>query len=318
MPHPSSTLATLSPDLSTFFEIEYASAEQNFIGTRVMPIMSVPKQAGTFGKVTVESLLEHSTSTSRSPNSGYNRRQYEFTSDSYTCEENGIEEVIDDREMAMYSDYIEAEAVATRRAVNLILMSHERRVAAAAAAITTTSPLGNGLWSVGTSTPIDDIETAYRAHRDATGIRPNALILSEYVFRTVRQHPDIVARVSSSGAGDQDRARDVNAEQLAAVFDIENVLVASGIENTANPNQPAVLTDIWTNEPIVTRIASTNDIREPCFGRTFHWSEDGSVVGGRIESYRDEAIRGSIVRVRHDTDEKVLYPELGIRVAAAI
>jgi hypothetical protein len=50
---------------------------------------------------------------------------------------------------------------------------------------------------------------------------------------------------------------------------------------------------------------------EPCIGRMFHWSEDGSSPGGTVESYRDEIVRGNIIRVRHDVDEVVLYPQAG-------
>jgi hypothetical protein len=30
-----------------------------------------------------------------------------------------------------------------------------------------------------------------------------------------------------------------------------------------------------------------------------------------VESYRDEKVRGDVIRVRHDVDEIVLYPEAG-------
>jgi hypothetical protein len=43
----------------------------------------------------------------------------------------------------------------------------------------------------------------------------------------------------------------------------------------------------------------------------FHWSEDGSSPGGTVESYRDEIVRGNIIRVRHDVDEVVLYAQAG-------
>jgi hypothetical protein len=62
---------------------------------------------------------------------------------------------------------------------------------------------------------------------------------------------------------------------------------------------------------MVCRVATGLDIREACIGRTFHWSADGSSIGGTIEEYRDETVRSAIIRVRHDVDEVVMYPQAG-------
>ena len=325
MPNPSQALTTLSPDLATLFEYEYAESEPRFVGGLILPTLSVPKQSGNFGKITLETLLENSSQTRRAPTSGYQRRQFEFTEDSYATEEHGIEEYLDDREVAMYQDYFAAQAVAVRRAVNTILTAHEQRVANAVmdstfytgdAAFNQT--VGNGQWTDAASTPLEDIEAAWKKHRDNTGIRPNAIILNEYTFRALRSHPDVVARVESAGAGFAARARDVNLRQLEAVLDIPKVIVGGGMYNTSNPNDAASLSDIWPNHVLLTKVATSSDMREPCLGRTFHWSADGSVSGGLVESYREEAVRSNIVRVRHDVQEKILYQELGVMIPNAI
>ena len=38
---------------------------------------------------------------------------------------------------------------------------------------------------------------------------------------------------------------------------------------------------------------------------------EAGYIGGTVETYRDETIRGDVVRVRHDTDERIIYTELG-------
>lgn len=319
MPSPSTTLTVGRPDLATFFEYEYAASESMFIGHQVLPLFPVARQSGTFGRVTLESLLEHATDTNRAPGSGYNRRQLKFTEDSYATSEHGLEEPIDDREKNMYMDYIDAHAVATARAVNSILTAHEKRVAAA---VFDTSfytgayaqTLGNGQWSAAASTPITDVANARAKHRTNTGLTPNAIIINETIFQELRRHADIIAAVHSQGAGDQARVRDITTAQLAAIFDLDFVLVPGGMENTANPAVAATLVDIWGDHALICKIATTQDLREPCLGRTFHWQGDGSTDGGTIETYREEAIRSDIVRVRHETDEKMLYQEVGVMI----
>ena len=324
MPSPSQALTTLSPDLATLFEYEYAESEPRFVGNQILPLLSVPKQSGNFGRITLETLLENSAQTRRAPTSGYQRRQFEFTEDSYATEEHGIEEYLDDREVAMYADYFTAQAVAVRRAVNTILTAHEQRVASAVMdstyytgqAATHVTPAT--AWDVASSTPIEDVEAAWNKLRDNSGFRANALILSEAVYRVLRSHPDVVARVESSGAGFAARARDVNLSQLAAVFDIPKIIVGGGMYNTSNPNESASLADIWGTDVLVAKVANSNDMREPCIGRTFHWSADGSISGGLVETYREEAVRSNIVRVRHDVQEKILYQDLGVMIDSVL
>jgi len=62
---------------------------------------------------------------------------------------------------------------------------------------------------------------------------------------------------------------------------------------------------------MVCKVAETDNIKEPCLARTFHWSADGSQIGGTVETYDESQNRGRIVRVRHDVQHKVLYKELG-------
>lgn len=323
MPVPSTTLTKLNPDLDTFYEFEYELMAGNYIGTRVLPIFQTQLQSGSFGKVTLESLLEHSTGTNRAPTSGYYRRQLEFTDDTYATQEHGLEELMDDREVAMYGNFFDATALATARAVNSILTAHEIRVANAVMDTgfytgAYAQALGNGTWNGAASTPLADIEAAWRKHRTNTGMAPNALIINEIAFRTLREHPDVIARVEAAGSGDQARARDVNLAQLSAVLDIDRIIVGGSMQNSANPAAAASLADVWPKHALICRVAETNDMREPCLGRTFHWAGDGSSEGGRIETYREEATRSTVVRVRHETDEKLIRQELGVMILNCI
>jgi hypothetical protein len=59
------------------------------------------------------------------------------------------------------------------------------------------------------------------------------------------------------------------------------------------------------------KVAKTNDVREVCIGRTFHWTKDGSSIGGTVEQYREEKVRGDVFRCRHQTGEKVINKECG-------
>jgi hypothetical protein len=293
------------------------SERAGFIASQVLPVVDVASQAGNFGKIPLEQLLQQ-RDTLRAPGSGYSRGKFTFLPATYVALENGTEEVVDDREAKMYAEYFDAEQVSTMRAFSFVLRNAEQRVADllfnattwAGAALTT--GVGNE-WDknhIADATPIADVEAAVQKVYDGSGLWPNALIINRKVFRALRNLDDIVERINSEGAGNASKPSDITAAMLAQVFDLEFVIVAGSSKNTANEGQAATPGQIWSDEyAMVAKIATSNDMREPCLGRTFHWAEDGSSIGGTVESYREEAVRGEVIRVRHDTAELVLYKE---------
>jgi hypothetical protein len=319
MPSPTSSLATQRPDLATFLEFDLESENAGYIASQVLPVMSVASQAGNFGKIPLEQLLQQ-RSTLRAPGAGYARGNWTFDKAVYATEEHGAEEPVDDREAKMYAEYFDAEQISTMRAFSSVLRNAEQRVADAVFNATTwsggtlTTAITNE-WDVNhtaNAVPITDVEAAVNKVYDASGLWPNALIINRKVFRNLRNLDQIIDRIASSGAGNPTKASDITVQMLAAVFDLDYVIVAGTSKNGAVEGRAAAPTQIWSSEyAMVCRIATGNDMREPCIGRTFHWSNDGSSIGGTVESYRDEAIRGDVIRVRHDVDEVILYPEAG-------
>jgi hypothetical protein len=319
MPTSVTSLATLRPDLAESFESFDLEAEKaGYIARKVLPTVDVASQAGIFGKIPLEQLLQQSE-TKRAPGSGYSRGNFTFDDAAYACKENGKEEPIDDREAKMYAEYFDAETVATQRAYNAVLANAEKRVADAiyntstwtGAALTT--DVSSVPWAtIASAKPLTNVEAAVQKVYDGSGLWPNALVINKKVFRNLRNTPEVIDRIASSGAGDRNLASDVTLQMLAQAFDLDYIIVAGGSLNTAKEGQTASVGQIWSSTyAMVCKVATSGDFREPCVGRTFHWSADGSNIDGAIESYRDETVRSNIIRVRHDVDEVILYAQAG-------
>lgn len=320
MPSPSTSLATLRPDLAGgFMQFDLAMDRQGFIGNLVLPVFETAVQAGPFGKITLESLLQN-RETKRAPGGGYNRGNWEFTTDSFACVENGAEEPIDDREAKMYASYFDVEQVSAQRAYDAVLRAQELRAANlifntttwTGAALTTAVGTAWTAANAATAVPITNVNAAAVKVWEGCGMWPNALIMNRQVFKNLKVNDQVKAAIASLGAGSSIRARDITREMLAAVFDVDYVFVAGSAQNAAIEGQTRSLAHLWSSSYcMVARVCTSQDIREPGLGRTLHWGADGSQVGGTVETYRDENVRSDIVRVRHDVQEKVLYAECG-------
>jgi hypothetical protein len=290
---------------------------QGFISQRVAPVINVASQAGTFGKIPVEQLLQ-TRETKRNSGAGYARGNWTFESTSYATEEHGAEEPVDDRESKIYENYFAAEQISAARAYDAVLRNAEIRMASLIfnASTWTGASLSTEItheWDDATNAvPLTDVEAAVRKVWDGTGMWPNALVINKHVFRNLRNCAQVIDRIESGGAGSSTKASEITVQQLATLFDLDYIIVNGGAKNTAAEGQSVTFDKLWSDEyAMVCRVATTTDPREPCIARTFHWAEDGSSIGGTVETYRDERIRGDVIRVRHETDEFVYYTEMG-------
>ena len=320
MPSPSSSLATLRPDLAgSMMEFDLQADRNGFVGLRVAPVFEVQKASGNYGKIPVEQLLQY-RDTERAPGSGYNRGKFTFLPATFATKEHGAEEPVDDNEATMYRDYFDVELVAALRARDAVLRNHEQRVADLLFNPTTYTggSLTTGItdeWDDYTNAiPITDVENACRKVWSNSGMWPNSLIINRHVFRNLRLCTQIKNAITSSGAGTPAKASDITIEMLKAVFDLENIIVAGGAKNTANEGANAAFGKIWSDEYAmvcyIDPMASV-DHKRPTIARTWHWGEDGSTIGAAIETYRDETVRGDVVRARMQTGEEIVYTELG-------
>lgn len=313
---PRSTITVLRPDLGGAFEAFDLEADRlGFIGARCLPPIEVALQATEFGKSPLADLLKK-RNTAHASGAPYSRNIGRFDKASYATEEHGHEEIVPARDERIYGNIFDAEMAAAARARDAVMRSLEVRIKELLFNTTTwtgsslATTVGTSWATVASATPIADVEAAARKVYAGSGLWPNALIISRTTFRNLRLCAEIIARIASSGAGNPTKASDITAAMLAQVFDLDMVLVGGGSDNTANENQTPVVSEIWgTGYAMVARVAKTSDIREPCVGRVFHWSEDGSNIGGAMEHYFDEQSRSHIIRCRCETDEVVLYPE---------
>ena len=317
MPTPSTAVVTQRPDLASFEEYNLENERNGYVGQVVLPVIEAGLQSDNPGKIPLESLL-FSGDTTRTSGAAYNRGSYKFDKFTYATQENGWEEPIDERDEKRYRHIIVADTVARNRCYGIVTRNQEKRAAAMVfdpnvwsdAALTT--EVINEWDDAVNAVPVTDVEAAVRKVYSGTGLFPNAMVINRLVFRNLRNSGQIIDRIESAGAGSPSKPSDVTIEMLKAVFDLEYIIVGGASKNDANEAATAVPEQIWSGEyAMVCRIATGPDMREACIGRTFHWAEDGSVIGGAIEEYEEVQSRSRIIRVRHETDEVIMYPACG-------
>ena len=315
MPSPSQTLSGFRPDLGTLFQFMETMNRNGFIANRVAPVADVAAQKGTMGVIALKEFLKE-PETGRNSRGDYNRTGYNFYDTTYETKENGVELPIDRRRAAIYREWFDFEAMSTRIALDIVLRAYEYRVASLLYNATTFTSYKTDItheWNDWTNAvPLTDVIKAKRSVWAATGLYPNALILNKRQFDNLRMNAQVIDKLESGGAGTSITPGSVTRQMLADCFDLDEIVVADSARDSANEGQDASIAAMWSDEyAMLARLARTTNPEEPCLCRTIHWSEDGSQIGGTIEMYYEDSSRGDVVRVRHETEEKLIYTQLG-------
>lgn len=314
MPRPTNATTLQRADLGAIaYEYAIDAANRGFIGLELLPIFDVPEQSAEYPVIPIESLIKLQD-TSRAPRAGYNRSDYQFKTGMYSCVENGWEELVDDAEAALYRRYFDAEEVATRRAVDILLRGQEARIAAMllnTGNITATSDISTAWNSSANCTPHADVSAAKDAMRAASGLKPNVIAMSYKIFVTVMRSAEIKTAFRYTNP------IEIGGEEaqkllLAQYFGVGKILVGDAIKDSAKKGAAPTIADIWDDEYILLAKVSDggNDLREPCLGRTFLWTGD-SPQNLVTEQYREEASRSNIYRVRQNTAEAFIFKGAG-------
>lgn len=319
MAQPTTTAFEPREDLGMRYdEFDARMNQLGFIGHRVMPIISRSNTSGKFPRVPIDQILKN-LDTARNPDGSYKRSKSEFEDDSYETAEYGLEALLDDRTLARYDDIFDAEVFEGEVIENALLTTYEQQVAALMFNATTfsgkTSAVGTEWSTIASATPVTDVNTAISTIRLACGKKPNALIISDVVFRNLIRCTQIISTLQYQGFQDA-RPGEISRQALAISLNLDEVIVADCLYNTNQPGVDASLADIWDDEyALLAVVAQTPNPRERCVGRTIMWDQEGATEGERMgviaETYYEEARRGGILRRRTDWGLKTLQLECG-------
>ncbi len=336
---PSTAITRLDLSLS-YREFSLIANQKKFIGLKVLPALGVSQEAAEFPRIKIENLLTKVEDTKRAPRGGYNRDSYEWTTDSYAVEEHGVEEPVDDATIERYGDVIRVEQVATMRAINRILQRLEYDISAAVFNTTTwtgsalTTTLGTPWTTASTADPVGDIDAAHEKVSLGCGEDANTLVLTKKGFtsmiRTTRlesllKYDAAAVLIALNNGQNQTMLSDVYAG-LKQVLNVDKILVGRGFKNTADKGQTPSLSRGWNSTMAMLCVSNDDgfngDLESPVptLGRTIFTTKNGEPLPGAddagegsllFDEYRDDTVRGSIIRPRNKRQVKILHKECG-------
>ncbi len=281
--------------------ISIAYPQSEFIGLNIFPNVNVSKESDkymTYGQENFNSEI-----LDRSENAEYKKIDFSYSDTTYTVKEWGVEHVIPDDKAEDADPPIDLRMDATEMLTSRLMLTQEKRIADLAFSgsyITQTSALsGTNRWDDDNSDPVKLIASARGTIESSVGLTPNSLVIGYQVFEKLREHPDLLNRISYT------QTQILNEELLKSIFRVKNIWVGAAKYNSSKEGQTASLSYVWGKSALLCYVPDRPGLRQMALGYNFLYTPR------TVERYRDDSRRGEVIRVRHKGIEKLTTAAAG-------
>jgi hypothetical protein len=297
--------------------IEAPQADVGLIGATLLPLQNVQAKSGTYLKVELGAAdLLSNNAGKRSSGSEYGRGIRSFTSANYLCEETGLEEILPDDAVTDLNRFFSYESETAKFLLRQIKLGHEKRVSdllwAASTPFTPADQTRAVAYTPGNIATVDVVRdvAAAKLTLAKSGYEANCVAMSANVFEYIRRSTllqnQFFGVISNTGA------RLLNEAEIAAALGVQTLAVGRAAYNTANKGKSYSGSFIVPDTKIIVGQIAGGEFTAGGIGRTLVWAADAA--GFVSESYRDEARRSNVLRVRMNTDEVVIDPNAAVRI----
>jgi hypothetical protein len=291
---------------------EYVDSLDKYIGTQILPITPVDVEGGTYSAVVRETLTARAD-TKRGDVSKYNRVGLKTEDVTFACVEHGLEGQVGQKQRRRYMNDFDAEMNVAKKIMYTLLREQEIRISTLLfdTAVWTGASLYLDVstdWDNVAATVIADVAAAKAKVFANTGMEANSLVISRNMYNNLLVNTQIVGRIQYAQVATETFVKNA----LANILGLEQILVGSGVYNTSPEGGTAYSgSPIWSDTyAMVAYVPADSDPSMPSVGRTFLWTED-SPTNMVTESYEEQQTRSTVVRVRQNTNEKVIDPYFG-------
>ncbi len=292
------------------------------VADRVFPVVGEDKQSNKYFKHGKEHFRVRDDR--RSPGTEAKRSRWTLSDDSYFCEGHALKDGVPREHTANQDMPLDLLADTTETLTDQIqLIREDALVTKLVADMTGTSlvDLAAVKWDNDANDPAKKIRLEKETIAKRVGKMPNVLVLSQPVFTAVRQNAKIVNLITGAT-----KVRDalVTADQLAALLELEEVIVAACIKDTAAEGQAASLDWVWGKRALLLVRAANPGRKTLSLGHTIRWTKAlqamGVAGGGAqgVERYYWQPTKEDIVEVHDYYDLKTIDKDAGALFINAI
>lgn len=316
--------------LLTDVSLSYLQDEAGFIADDMFPDLPVDLQSGLIGEWDLDYVLRNEVAV-RPPGAESKGIGLKVSNIAYACEVEAIHHDIPDQNRA--NDRLGQDKQATRVLTQQCMQKREIRLKSkvfqpsiwtgfADKAGVASGPGANQFvqFDQATSTPVKTVLAWSSEIKFNTGLRPNKMAMGRQVWDILKTNPDILDRLKFNGKQDG-RPIQVSLDAVAALFEMEEILVSDVIQRTSNEgaatavNQWVIGKELWLG-----LVANSPSLDTPTAGYTVTWKGYHGMndAGCRIKRFRMEQNAADRIEVEQAYDHAMIGKKLGGYASAVI
>jgi len=307
----------------TNITVAYTQNMDNFVAGRLFPTVGVEKQSDKY-YVYDRDAFNRDEMKPLAPGAEPEAVEFTLSDDAYYCTVYGLSTNMTQQMLANEDKQLAVRSASSQLLANKGLIKREKSFLASyfVPGVWSTEKDGAGAdfvqWDdYANSTPIEDVRDWKREmFVRSGGYAVNKLLMTRDVYDVLVDHPDIIARIS--GGATTGQPAKVTKELIATVFEIDEILVTDGIENTAKEGAAEVNAFMATNKLCFYHVPPAAGLMTASAGYNYTWTELENVsdMGINILSFKGEdLVRKGVaeqLQIRMSWDMKVMGEDLGI------
>lgn len=311
----------------TNISVQYLQDESNFIAGQVFPQVPVQKQSDRYFVYLREDWFRDDAQE-RAPGTESAGGDYDIdNTPTYFCKKYAFHKDVTEEDRANADDPLTPDEDAVQFVCDKILLNRENNWAR--------TFFKKGVWAhdyagadtegqgkvvywddYANSTPIENVTAMATEQAEITGKRPNVMVMGRKAYDALKNHPDFLDRVKYTQKGV------VTTDLISQMFDVDKVLVANAIQNTAQKGQNAKMSFILGNHVLLCYTTDTPKLKTATAGYIFVWKGlmGANALGGRINRFSMPHLGIGTERIECEMayDMKVVAADMGTFIENAV
>jgi hypothetical protein len=282
-----------------------------YVAERIAPVVVVGKQTDkyfVYGKERFNVLDDK-----RVAGGVANESRWTPSSDTYYCDGHALKDYVPREDVVNADPQLDLLTDTTENLKAQILLNQEvNLVAALVAALTGTSLAAQTAthWDNDANDPIALIKAQRLVIAKRTGVNPNVFAVSEPVMSAIANNANVKARITGAQSLQSSL---VTAQALAALLEVDEVIVASAVKNTANEGQDPTLDWVWGEDAYLFYRPPSPGRKVLSMAYTFVWSPFGNGTSEYVKRYWWEPNTADVCEVHKYYDLKAVAVDAGVR-----
>ena len=302
----------------TNISVAYLQNQANFIADKVFPVIPVDKKSDKYFTYTKNDWFRDEAQR-RAPGTESAGGGYNLSTGTYSADVFAFHKDVDDQTTANADAPLNPLREATEFVTRRLMLRRELQFvndffttgvwADDVTGVSGAPSSGQAKhWSDYTSSdPISNIEDGKAEMLGNTGMEANTLVLGYDVFKSLKNHPDLVDRIKYTSS------QTITTDMLAAMFDIPRVLVAKAVKATNKEGAAEAYSFAFGKNALLAHVAPQPGLMTPSAGYTFSWTGVSGGLGATIgtSQFRMESIKADRIEAEMAFDNKVIASDLG-------